>query len=382
MLAKHPGSRLKVKIHTLFQYLLDTTEANPEAFVGFSLSESPTLGEFLDDLDPAMSLDWNLTSFRGLPALRQRVIDQAGLSEFCTPENVLITAGAAEANYLTFMQLVQDGDEIVTETPGWPQIEVLAKSKAANVHLVHRDQANGWAFPMDQLASVVTNRTRLIFLTNPNNPTGRLLAPGELEQIVQIAARVGAWLIVDEVYAGMEWTASRAPSVAGMYERGITTGSVSKALGLQGLRTGWLICRDQNMVMDAVILRENSSEIMNVMGEAIAEVALRPERLSKAMEKARQAGRATLDQLDRFIAAEPKLTWHRPDAGLIGLAKLPDSIDGDRFAERLLADPYRTFLLPGSAYGQPDHIRIGVGGGKAANLDLGLSRMSQLLADW
>ncbi|MGJ8546002.1 MAG: aminotransferase class I/II-fold pyridoxal phosphate-dependent enzyme [Sulfitobacter sp.] len=373
---------MKVKIHTLFQYLLDTTEADPEAFVGFSLAGSPKLGDFLADLDPEMSLDWNLKSFRGLPQLRQRVIDQAGLTGQCSADDVLITAGAAEANYLAFMQLVQPGDEIVTEMPGWPQIEVLAKARQAKVKLVQRDEAQGWALPLDRLESLITEKTRLIFLTNPNNPSGKLLSTDELQQIAQMADKVGAWLIIDEVYAGLEWAAPRAPSIAGMYARGITTGSVSKALGLQGLRTGWLICRDKTMVMDAIILRENSSEIMNVMGEVIAEIALRPERLAKALDGARKDSIATLEYLDDYIAAEPKLSWHRPEAGLIGLARLADGIDGDAFAKRLLAEPYRTFLLPGSAYGLPHHIRLGVGGGAAAKLELGLARMSELLADW
>jgi aspartate/methionine/tyrosine aminotransferase len=225
---------MKVKIHTLFQYLLDTTETDPEAFIGFSLAESPKLGDFLDDLDPDMSLDWNLKSFRGLPSLRQRVIDQAGLGEICTADDVLITAGAAEANYLAFMQLVDAGDEVVTETPGWPQIEVLAKARQATVKLVERNEAEGWALPLDQLENLVTEKTRLIFLTNPNNPTGKLLSTEDLHRIAQIADKVGAWLIVDEVYAGLEWTTDRAPSIAGIYERGITTGSVSKGLGVAG----------------------------------------------------------------------------------------------------------------------------------------------------
>ncbi|TLP68058.1 pyridoxal phosphate-dependent aminotransferase [Parasedimentitalea maritima] len=373
---------MKVKIHTLFQYLLDTTETDPEAFIGFSLAESPKLGDFLDDLDPEMSLDWNLKSFRGLPSLRQRVIDQAGLAKNCTADDVLITAGAAEANYLAFMQLVEAGDEIVTETPGWPQIEVLAKARQATVKLVERNEAAGWALPVDQLENLVTDKTKLIFLTNPNNPTGKLLSKEDLQRIAQIADKVGAWLIVDEVYAGLEWTTDRAPSIAGIYERGITTGSVSKALGLRGLRTGWLICRDKNMVMDAIILRENSSEIMNIMGEVIAEVALGPDRLSQALANARRDSIATLEYLDTYIAAEPKLSWHRPEAGLIGLARLPEGIDSDIFAKRLLADPYKTFLLPGSAYGLSNHIRLGVGGGASAKLDVGLTRMSQLLAEW
>lgn len=373
---------MKVKIHTLFQYLLDTTEAEPEAFVGFSLSESPTLGAFLDHLDPDMSLDWNGLSFQGLPALRQRVIDQAQLDGVCSEGDVLITAGTAEANYLAFMQLVQPGDEVVTERPGWPQVGVLADAVGATLHMVDRNEREGWVLPLDALDAAVNDKTRLIFITNPNNPTGRLMQKDELEKIVAIADRVGAWLLVDEVYAGLEWEGNRAPSIVELYPRGITTGSVSKALGLQGLRTGWMICRNKELIWDAIILRENSSEIMNALGEAIAEIALRPDQLNMAMNKARQAGKETLDRLDGFVSAEPRLTWHPPQAGLIGLARLADGISGDEFARRLLADPYRVFLLPGSSYDMPDHIRLGVGGGQAAKLDVGLSRMSQLLAAW
>ncbi len=373
---------MKVKIHTLFQYLLDTTEADPEAFIGFSLSQSPKLGEFLEDMDPELSLDWNQQSFRGLPTLREHVLEQAGLNAICATDDVLITAGAAEANYLAFMQLVQPGDEVVVERPGWPQAEVLAEAVGATVRIIERDEAQGWSLPLDVLENAVTDKTRLIFLSNPNNPTGQLMQETELAEIAAIADRVGAWLLVDEVYAGLEWEGARAPSIAGMYERGITTGSVSKALGLQGLRTGWLICRDPKLVWDAIILRENSSEIMNIMGEVLAEIALRPVRLIPALEKARAEGRETLAKLDAYVADQPKLSWHTPQAGLIGLARLADDINGERFAERLLAPPYKTFLLPGSAYHLPNHIRLGVGGGPAANLDLGLERMANLLVHW
>ncbi len=373
---------MKVRIHTLFQYLLDTTSAKPEAIVGFSLSQPPRLRDFIADLDPDLPLDWNGQSFQGLPALRAAVVAQAGLTGLCSADDVLITAGAAEANYLSLRQLVQAGDRMVIETPGWPQAAVMGQAIGAEVVTVARHDADGWRLPLDRLAAAVTEGTRLIFLTNPNNPTGQRLTEAELHEIVAIARRVGAWLLVDEVYAGLEWDGPRAPSIAGIYERGITTGSVSKALGLQGLRTGWLICRDPGMVMDAVILRENSSEIMNILGEVIAEIALRPERLGPALARARAEGQANLDRLDRFVAAEPKLSWVTPQAGLIGLARLADGIGAEAFARRLLAEPYRTFLLPGTAYGQPQHIRLGVGGGAEVRLDEGLARMSRLLADW
>lgn len=370
---------MKVKIHPLFQYLLETTKTEPEAILGFSLSTSPVLGDFLADLDPALSLDWNGKSFRGLPALRAAVIDQAGTAPVCTADHVLITAGAAEANYLAIRQLLEPGDEIVVEKPGWPQATVLAEACQAHIKTLTRQEKDGWALPMDALRDSVTPRTKLIFLTNPNNPTGALLSDADLHEVAGIADTVGAWLLIDEVYAGLEWDGPRPSSIAAIYPRGITTGSVSKALGLQGLRIGWLICQDETLLMDATILRENASEIMNIMGETIAEIALRPERLALALAKARAEGIANLDYLDAFISAQPGLSWVRPRAGLIGLAHLPAPIMAEPFARRLLAPPYRTFLLPGTAYDHPNHIRLGVGGGADVNLSLGLSRLKSLL---
>lgn len=371
---------MKVTIHKLFDYLLETAgEDPPECVLGFSLSQAPTLGDFLPDLSPDLVLDWNGVSFQGLPVLRQRVIDQAGLGGQCSPEDVLITAGAAEANYLCLRQLLEPGDQIVTETPGWPQAAVMARAIGADLRLVKRHEKDGWRLDLDALSAAVTERTKLIFLSNPNNPTGQLFTAKEVHQIAAIADRVGAWLVIDEVYAGLEWQGARAPSVAGIYPRGITTGSVSKALGLQGLRTGWLICRDRKMLMDAVILRENSSEIMNILGEYIAEIALRPERLGPALAKARAEAAATLAQLDGFIETQPRLSWVKPQAGLIGLARLADE-DAELFARRLLAAPWRTFLLPGTAYDEPAHIRLGVGGGAAVRLDDGLQRLASCLA--
>jgi hypothetical protein len=373
---------VKVEIHKLFQYLLDTTAAQPEAVVGLSLARPPRLGAYLADLDPDLPLDWNGRSFQGLPELRGHVIAQSGLTGRCGPEDVLITAGAAEANYLVLRQLVQAGDHIVTETPGWPQAAVLARAIGAALTAVERQEAEGWRLPLAGLEAAVTPRTRLIFLSNPNNPTGALLTAEDLSAIAEIAERAGAWLVVDEVYAGLEWDAPRAPAIAGLYPRGITTGSVSKALGLQGLRIGWLICRDPAVIADTLVLRENSSEIMNILGEAVAEIALRPDRLAAALAEARAEGRANLDLLDRLVTETPGLSWVRPSAGLIGLARLPGGIGSDAFARRLLADPYRTFLLPGSCYGQPGHIRLGVGGGPDVALATGLGRVRALLADW
>ena len=370
---------MKVEMHTLFEFLLETTSAEPEAVLGFSLATPPKLGDFLPYLDPEMSLDWSNESFQGMTALRENVLARSNLTESCAVDDVLITAGTAEANFLAITQLVQPGDEFILETPGWPQAAVLGKAIGANLKLLHRDEARGWRFDMGQLEALVTERTRLIFLCNPNNPTGQVMCEEELLSVVYLAERVGAYVLCDEVYAGLEWKGGRVPGIAGLYERGISTGSVSKALGLQGLRTGWLVCRDPRVVRDAVVLRENSSEIMNVLGEAIAEVALRPERYAEALEKARTEGRKNLETLDAFVTARADLSWQRPAAGLIGLCRLHTPVDGETLARELLRPPYRTFLIPGSAYDLPQHIRLGVGGGETVRLELGLKRLAALL---
>ena len=374
----------KVRTQALFETLLQSVAAEPESFLGFSQAESLTLGDFIDDLDPSLSLDWNGVSFQGLPALRQHVLTQAGLEAVCHADDVLITAGAAEANYLALRQCLRPGDDIIIERPGWPQAEVLARATGAEIRIIDRDEDSGWLLPLDALDAMVSPRTRMIFVTNPNNPTGRLMDGDELARLAAIASRHESWLVVDEVYAGLEWARDRTPSIAGIYERGIATGSVSKVFGMQGLRLGWMICREREMIHDALVLREYSSQISNHLGEAIAEVALRPDRRATLLANIRAGSLANLEKLTSFIDAHPCLSWHRPEAGLIGLVRLTGGtgLTGDALAARALEPPYRTFLISGSAYGKPDHIRLGVGGGAAANLDEGLEKLAALLAEF
>lgn len=374
----------KVRTQALFENLLQSVAAEPESFLGFSQAESLTLGDFLAELDPNLSLDWNGVSFQGLPTLRQHVLAQAGLTGLCSVDDVLITAGAAEANYLALRQSLREGDEIIIERPGWPQAEVLARATGAEIRIIDRDETKGWQLPLDQLETMVSSRTRMIFLTNPNNPTGRLMDRDELTRLAHIAGRYDSWLVVDEVYAGLEWTRERMPSIAGMYERGIATGSVSKIFGMQGLRLGWMICRDKEMIHDALVLREYSSQISNHLGEAIAEIALRPGRRAELLARIRSGSLANLDKLTAFVDSHPRLSWHKPEAGLIGLVRLEGraGLTGDALAARALESPYRTFLISGSAYGKPDHIRLGVGGGATANLDEGLEKLAALLDEF
>ena len=368
-----------VKAHELFERFLAGFDRQAEASIVHSLAESPKLGDFIAALDPNMSLDWSARDFQGLPELRQKILRRTDTAPVCQTENVLVTAGTAEANFLCLSQLVQPQDELIVDVPGWPQPLVLGEAIGAEVKKLERDETHAWRFDLNQLSDLISNRTRLIFICNPNNPTGQVLNKNELEEIVRLADKVGAYVLCDEVYAGLEWEVDELPRVANMYERGISTGSVSKVLGLQGLRLGWLICRDKKLVHDAMVLREDTSEIMNVMGEAIASIALDDPYYDKAIEQARQAGHHNLSMLDEFIQNRAELEWQKPAAGLIGFCHLLMDINSIDFAERLIENPYSPFVMPGSAYGFPQHLRLGFGGKAGTALEEGLGRMQSCL---
>lgn len=371
---------MPVPSNSFWEQWLVAHRAKPEACITFSLSPSPLLQEFLAELDPGLPLDWSGEDYQGLPSLREKVLERYGYGPTCGLDDVLITAGAQEANYLVLTQLLDPGDELVIDAPGWQQPLVLAQQMGVTPKLVSRSEKNGWALDVDQLEDLVTSRTKVIFISNPNNPTGRVEDAETLRRIIAAAERVGAYVVSDEVYRGLEWTGVEPPRVATMYDRGVSTGSVSKLLGLQGLRTGWMVTRDRKIIADAMVLRENTSEIMNVLGESIAEVALRPARFEAAVERSRATGHMRIDLLDRFVSAQPALCWSRPAAGLLGLARLDMPMTADDFAEKLLAPPYNTFVMSGSAYGYPQHLRLGAGGVSLTELELGLSRTAQLLA--
>jgi len=368
---------MRVQIHKLFEIFLQAHAAQPEASLVHSLAQPPCLGEFLDELDPNLRLDWSGQSFRGLPALRAKVVARWGYAPVCGPHDVLITAGTAEANFLAISNLVAPGDEMIVDVPGWPQPLVLGEAIGAKIKKLVRNEASGWMFDFDQLAELITPHTKLIFICNPNNPTGHLLDEAALKRVAELADRVGAYVLTDEVYRSMEWDNQATPRIVNLYDRGISTGSVSKVLGLQGLRTGWMISRDSQLLFDSMVLREDTSEIMNIMGETIADIALSEKRFAESVAKARLAGKQNLDLINDFVQSHAELSWVRPQAGLIGFCGFNSAVNAAEVYERLLAPPYRTFVMPGNAYGYPHHFRVGAGGTGLEELVKGLAELAR-----
>lgn len=370
-----PGWGMRVKIHKLFEIFLQAQAAQPRLSMVHSLAQPPCLGDFLDALDPNLRLDWSGQSFQGLPSLREKVVQRWGYAPVCVADDVLITAGTAEANFLAISNLLGPGDEMIVDVPGWPQPIVLAEAIGVTVKKLPRREASGWTFDFAELEQLISPKTKLIFICNPNNPTGQVLDEAGLLRVAEMADRVGAYVLTDEVYRAMEWDNRPTPRIATLYQRGISTGSVSKVLGLQGLRTGWMICRDRQLLFDSMVLREDTSEIMNIMGEAIADIALEEKRFAASVEKARRDAVRNLDLIDAFIQGSSELEWTRPQAGLIGFCRLHLDIDAAELSRQLMTSPYSTFVMPGSAYGFPQHLRVGAGGGESAQIAKGLAEL-------
>ena len=215
--------------------------------VDVNLSESGvhplTVGELLElsgtPLDALRDWRFHYPQANGLPELRERI---AALYPGATADEVLVTVGAAEANYLAVTTLLEPGDRMAILLPNYMQVWGIARNRGIEVRELHLVEERGWSLDPAQLDEVVDEGIKLIAVCNPNNPTGRILTPEERGAIVGAAERVGAWLLADEVYRGAERTTDEeTPSFFGSYDRVLAQGSMSKAYGLPGLRLGWTV---------------------------------------------------------------------------------------------------------------------------------------------
>ena len=307
--------------------------------------ESLTVAELLDLagrrhtwLDELLPVKLTYGDIEGSERLRRAI---AGLYDRQSWQQVLIAHGAAGANALVYQALVSAGDRVVTIVPTYQQHESIPESLGADVQRLHLRWEDGFRLDLAALRSLVTPGTRLIALTNPNNPTGALLDAPDLQAIVDIARDAGAYVLCDEVYRHATHDGETCPpSVVDLYEKGISTGSMSKAFSLAGLRLGW-ICGPADVLRAAEAQRDYSTISVGRIAARNGEIL-----------------RTNLAVLDAWIAAEPAITWVRPRAGTIALLKYAVDMPSEPFCVRLLEETGVMFT-PGSAFGVEGTVRIG-----------------------
>ncbi|TME26762.1 MAG: aminotransferase class I/II-fold pyridoxal phosphate-dependent enzyme [Chloroflexi bacterium] len=274
------------------------------------------------------------------------------------PDDVVITTGTSEANFLVLMTLIQPGDEVIVVMPNYMQVHGVAQGLGARVREVWLREERGWSIDLDALATAVNAKTRVICVCTPNNPTGQILSAGEIGAIVRIADARGAWVIADEVYRGSERSGEESPSFSGRGERVIVTGGLSKVYGLPGLRIGWIVA-PRERVEAAMEMKDYTTIAPATISEALAQIAL--ERRKQLIERARFLLSERWPLLEEWASRRSReLHWTAPAAGAICFFSYQYPIESMAFVDRLIRD-YSTMIVPGIQFRAERHLRIGFG---------------------
>jgi len=338
--------------------------------------EDLKLGDVVESIDLNKVLSWS-GEFYGPTPLREEVVKAMGYK--VTKDEVMITAGTNEANFLAIMQLVEPGDEVILEQPTWMQAHVLCKALGAKIKVLKLKEELGWKWDIDELTELATPKTKLIFATRPNNPTGALWGKGELKAACDIAHDSKAYLLCDEIYRGLEWEQPRSEAAVNCYEKAISTSSGSKSLGLEGLRIGWIATQDKELLDRCMSMRNYSSETTNCMGEIIYTEALKPEKYKKILEEGKKRGREGREVVSEWISKSKVFSWSPPAAGFCSFPKYNLKVKSWELCETLLNEPYKTYLLPGAPFGYEYHVRLGWGTSKPEYIKAGLKRVDDFI---
>jgi aspartate/methionine/tyrosine aminotransferase len=300
----------------------------------------------------------------------------AGLYDKQRIENVTITHGAIGANALVHETLVEPGDRVVAVVPTYQQHYSIPESYRADLQILKLTEETGFLPDLARLRQLAVPGTKLIAMTNPNNPTGSLMDRAYLEEVVEIARSCGAWLLCDEVYRGTDQDGDgTTASIADLYEKGISTGSMSKSFSLAGLRLGWIVAPAE-LIHAVSIHRDYNTISVGMLDDHFASIAL--ENRDKILARSRSITRTNLAILSDWVDGEPLISWIKPKSGTIALLKYDLPVSSEELCVRLL-ERTGVMLTPGSAMDMEGYLRIGYANNEQI-LREGLKRFSQFLA--
>lgn len=344
---------------------LERWQSTWENRVRYNLSESGvhplSIQELLDvaqaSATPLLDVRLGYSQSNGTDLLRGRI---AALYPGVSPDQILVTTGSAEANFVVCWRLIEPGDNVAVMLPNYLQTWGLAQNFGAEVRGFTLRADAQWEPSADDVSKAIAPGTKLVVVTNPHNPTGHVLS-GEMRRlIVSRAAEVGAWLLADEVYQGAERDGPTTPTLWGSYERVIVVNGLSKAYGLPGLRIGWLVA-PPGFAAEAWARHDYTTIGPAGASDHLAAVALEPRVRERVLERTRGILRSNYPVLERWLKRfGDTFSWHPPQAGAICLVKYRQRIRALDLVERMRAE-HSVLLVPGDHFGLPNHLRLGFG---------------------
>lgn len=335
-----------------------------EHFVRYNLSESGVHPVALEELigDEEQVRSWLQTELgysqtNGTPELRQTI---ASMYSDATEDNVIVTNGTSEANFIATWLLTEPGDEVVMMLPNYKQIWGLARGFGAEIRPFHLLEEKQWQPDLNRFHSNLSPKTKLIVVSNPNNPTGSVLTTEEMDTIVEGASKTGAWLLADEVYRGDERAGDLTPSFWGKYEKVIITSGLSKAYGLPGLRIGWIVSSSE-IVARAWAYHDYVTICPSALGDYLARVALRPENRSRLLTRTRDILNMNHKILRRWVDRNRDVfSLVDPKAGAISCVHYNLNIDSLEFVNGL-RERKSVLVVPGEHFLMNKYLRINYG---------------------
>ena len=372
-----PGMKLET-------FAMERMQSTYENLVEFNLSESGvrplTPRQLIEDaagLDGLLDQPLVYTQSNGTIDLRGAI---ASLYPGAGLDHIEVTNGGSEANFITTFNLIEPGDEVVMLVPNYMQTWGLSRAFGGTVRqwpLVEDHHAGRWRADLNALEQLVTARTKLIVICNPNNPTGARLTTTDLDGIARIADRHGAWILSDEVYRGAEIDGLETASMWGRSPRVIVTSGLSKAYGLPGLRIGWIVA-PPSLLASLWSYHDYVTIAPGALSDRLARVALKPERRNRLLERTRDILRRNLPLIEAWLTEAGGFRWIRPEAGAIVYVHYDYDINSTELVTRL-REEQSVLVVPGDHFGMDRYLRLGFGEPPEYNR-AGLGRLKALLA--
>lgn len=328
-----------------------------ESYVSaFTMEE---LLELSDDPEKArdrlLSMKLGYSDRFGLNELREALSTIYG--ENTRAENIITGHGGVGANQIAYSSVYEPGDNLICIMPTYQQLNSLPKLIGYEVREYWLRPENNYDIEYDVIREMMDEHTKMISLTNPNNPSGRLFSREELSRLAEVAGERDAYVLCDEVYMEMPHIESyRQVYMTDIYEKGISTCSISKAFSLPGLRIGWTVA-DAELIRQMVEYRHFYTMEMGTVEEYLAFIAIA--NRDKIFARNREVIDANLAQTDAWIKENPYLSYRRPDAGTVAIIKYDLPIDSVEFC-RTLVEETGFLLMPGLAFGMEGHFRMGL----------------------
>jgi len=364
--ATHEGRNLPVKIEP---FALERWMTAHELSASYDIAESGILPLSTNDLLAFAEPKERQAILKGLLDTPLGYSEASGSLELrttlantyrdCGPENVLVTTGAIEANFLLFNVLLDPGDHVLAVNPAYQQLNSVTRAVGAEVSL-WRIRPESYRYDLDQLERLMTPRTRLIVVNTPHNPTGAMLSEEELGRVYGLAESVGAWVLCDEAYRWLEVPGGDpfAPPAFDYGSGAISVGTISKPFGLPGLRIGWMAAPAE-IVTECWSMRDYVSLSPGKLGDALAILAFG--HRDRIVERNRRIIEQNLRATNRFVEERSDfLSWTPPRGGLLALLRYELDIPSLELANKL-SEEHGVMLAPGSAFGFEHHLRIGIG---------------------